>query len=41
MFKILVRWIFCPNCKRVVDEFEMRCGWCGSTEGIKILEGKS
>ena len=25
---IMVLYTFCPNCGKVVDEFEIECGWC-------------
>jgi hypothetical protein len=25
---MMVEWILCPSCRKVVDEFEDKCGWC-------------
>jgi hypothetical protein len=28
----MVLYTFCPECGRVVDEFETQCGWCNSED---------
>jgi len=35
-----VRWVWCPRCKKCVDEFETKCGWCGCVEGARQLESR-
>lgn len=25
----MVEYIFCKKCKKVVDEYEKKCHWCG------------
>lgn len=39
-FVTSVRWDFCASCKKVVDEFELKCGWCGCEITAKDLGNK-
>lgn len=32
----MVSYTFCPDCGKVVDEFEKSCGWCSKTDRIVI-----
>lgn len=33
----MVAWLFCPKCKKVVDQFETKCYYCHSNSGPKRL----
>ncbi len=32
-----VRWMYCPDCNKPVDQFEAKCFYCGSTKGPEEL----